>query len=57
VTGGTLSWPLLRLPTVPGCRGCGGCGFHDAVEVPGEGALEAAADVAVGLALKGRRVS
>jgi hypothetical protein len=53
VTGGTLSWPLLCLPTVPGCRGFGGCGFHDAVEVPGEGALEAAADVAVGLALKG----
>jgi hypothetical protein len=36
-----------------GCRGFGGCGFHDAVEVPGEGVLEAAADVGVGLALKG----
>jgi hypothetical protein len=31
----------------------GGRGFHDAVEVPGEGALEAAADVAMGLALQG----
>jgi hypothetical protein len=35
-----------------GGRGFGG-GLHDAVEVAGEGALEAAADVAVGLALEG----
>lgn len=31
----------------------GGSGFHDAVEVPGQGALEAAAYVAVGLGLQG----
>src|SRR2546430_6125904 len=33
--------------------GLAGCGFHDAVEAPGDGALEAAPDVAVWFALGG----